>query len=128
MGEAGSVGWQFTRKAYFSIPASGVDFDTVFMLAADGGADDVSEEDGSYEIYAPVESFKTIVDQLRAAKLQPEEAELRMVPNQEIELDADGAMQVMRCIETLEEFDDVQNVFTNLHLSDELMSSLESED
>jgi YebC/PmpR family DNA-binding regulatory protein len=128
MGEAGSVGWQFSRKAYFSIPAGGIDFDTVFMLAADGGAEDVSEEAGSYEIYGPIESFKTISDQLRSASIQPEEAELRMVPNQEMELDPDATMQVMRCIENLEELDDVQNVFSNLHLSDELMTSLDSED
>jgi transcriptional/translational regulatory protein YebC/TACO1 len=75
-----------------------------------------------------VEAFKTIVDQLRAANIQPEEAELRMVPNQELELGPDATMQVMRCIDTLEELDDVQNVFSNLHLSDELMSSLASED
>jgi YebC/PmpR family DNA-binding regulatory protein len=128
MGEAGSVAWQFTRKSFFSIPASSTDFDTIFMLAADGGADDVTEEDGAYEIYAPVESFKILIDQLRAADIQPDEAELRMVPNQEMELSPEATMQVMRCIDTLEELDDVQNVFSNLHLSDELMSSLESED
>jgi len=127
MGEAGSVGWQFSRQAYFSLPAQGVDFDTVFMLAAEGGAEDVTEEDGVIEITAPVESFKTILDQLRTAKIHPEEAELRMAPNQEIELDPDETVQVMRCIEALEELDDVQNVYSNLHISDEAMARLESE-
>jgi YebC/PmpR family DNA-binding regulatory protein len=128
MGEAGSVGWQFARQSYFSIPAKGVNFDDVFMMAAEGGAEDVTQEEDLIEIVGPVESFKTIVDQLRAADLHPEDAELRMVPNQEIELSVEQTMQVMRCIEALEELDDVQNVYSNLHISDEVMASLESEE
>lgn len=125
MGEAGSVGWQFTPQAYFAIPAANVNFDDVFMLAAEGGADDVTQEGDMIEITGPVDAFKTIVDQLRAANIQPEEAMLRMSPNAEIELAPDQTMQVMRCIEALEELDDVQNVYSNLNISDEVMSSLE---
>lgn len=127
MGEAGSVSWQFSRQAYFSIPSKGVDFDTVFMLAADGGAEDVTEEDGVIEISGPVEAFKKIIDQLRTEKIHPEEAELRMVPNQEMELSPEETIQVMRCIESLEELDDVQNVYSNLQISEEVMAKLESE-
>ncbi|HEX9017630.1 MAG TPA: YebC/PmpR family DNA-binding transcriptional regulator [Anaerolineaceae bacterium] len=125
MGEAGSVGWQFQRQAYFSIPAEGKSFDDIFMLAAEAGADDVSQDEDLIEITAPVEAFKAIVDKLRAAHIQPEEAELRMVANQEMELPADEALQVMRCIESIEELDDVQNVYSNLHISDEVMTALE---
>lgn len=128
LGEAGSVGWQFTRQAYFSIPADKVDFDSVFMLAADAGADDVTEEDGVIEITAPVEAFKSISDQLRAANIQPEEAQLRMVANQEMELGPDETLQVMRFLESLEDLDDVQNVYSNLQISDEVLASMESEE
>lgn len=128
MGEAGSVAWQFTRKAYFSIPSDKANFDDIFELAVEGGADDVTEEDGSIEIIAPVESFKLLSDKLRSANVQPEEAELRMVANQEMDLDAEQTMQVMRCIDALEELDDVQNVYSNLHISDEVMAALESEE
>ena len=128
LGEAGSVGWQFTRQAYFAVPAKGVDFDTVFMLAADAGANDVTQEEGMIEIFAPVEAFKTISDQLRAANVAIEEAELRMVPNNEMDLSADATMQVMRCIDAIEELDDVQAVYHNLHISDEVMASLADED
>ncbi len=128
MGEAGSVGWQFSRQAFFMIPPGKADFDTVFMLAAEGGADDVTQEDGAIEISGPVESFKTISDQLRSAQIQPEDAELRMVANQEMELGRDETMQVMRCIEALEELDDVQNVYSNLYISDEVMAALAGED
>lgn len=128
MGEAGSVGWQFTRQAYFSLPSEKVSFDVVFELAVEGGANDVAEEDGIIEIYAPVETFKVLSDKLRAANLHIEEAELRMVANQEMEMTAEQTMQVMRCVEALEELDDVQSVYSNLHISDELMAVLESEE
>lgn len=128
MGEAGSVGWQFTRQAYFSVPAKGVDFDTIFMLAADGGADDVTQEDDMIEIVGPVDTFKNIIDRLRAAGIHPEEAELRMAPNQEMELGPEESIQVLRCIEALEEMDDTQNVYSNLHISEEVMASLEGEE
>ncbi len=128
MGEAGSVGWQFSRQAYFAIPAGKVDFDTVFELGVEGGANDVTMDDDLIEIYAPIESFKLLSDQLRAANIQPEDAELRMVANQEMDLSPEQTMQVVRCIESIEELDDVQNVYSNLHISDELMASLESEE
>jgi len=128
MGEAGSVGWQFTRQAYFAIPSKGINFDDVFMMAAEGGAEDVTEEDGVIEITAPVEAFKTVSDQLRAANLHPEEAGLRLVANQEMELGNDETMQVLRCIEAIEELDDVQNVYSNMRISDEVMAALESEE
>ncbi len=127
MGEAGSVGWQFTRQAYFAIPAKGVDFDTVFMLAAEGGAEDVNQDGDTIEIVAPVEAFKSVSDQLRASSIHPEEAMLRMAPNQEMELPTDETLQVMRTIEALEELDDVQNVYSNLRITDEVMASLENE-
>ncbi len=127
MGEAGSVAWQFKRAAYFSLSAENADFDKVFELAVEGGADDVSLDEDTIEIIAPVESFKTLSDRLRVAKLQPEEAELRMLPNQEMDLSIDGTLQVMRTVEALEELDDVQNVYSNLHITEEAMAALETE-
>jgi YebC/PmpR family DNA-binding regulatory protein len=126
MGEAGSVGWQFTRGAYFTIPAAGNDFDKVFEVAVEGGADDVNQDDDVIEITAPVEAFKKLSDALQAARIRVEEGGLRMVANQELELEVDQTLQVMRTIETLEELDDVQNVYSNLHISDEAMAAMES--
>jgi transcriptional/translational regulatory protein YebC/TACO1 len=98
------------------------------MLAADGGAEDVTQDGDVIEIIAPVEAFKSVSDQLRAANIHPEEAMLRMAPNQEMDLSPDETMQVMRCVESLEELDDVQNVYSNLHISDEVMAALENEE
>uniref|UniRef100_A0A7C4KI48 Probable transcriptional regulatory protein ENT37_08080 n=1 Tax=Anaerolinea thermolimosa TaxID=229919 RepID=A0A7C4KI48_9CHLR len=127
MGEAGSVAWQFSRAAYFAVPAAGNDFDKIFELAVEGGADDVVQDGDTIEIYAPVENFKLMGDALRNAKIEIEEAELRMIPLNEVELPVDQALQVLRTIEMIEELDDVQNVYHTLRLSDEAIAALESE-
>ena len=127
LGETGSVAWQFSREAYFNFEAPGKTFDDIFELAVENGADDVTEEDGSFEISAPVESFKVMSDALLRAGIHPEEAELRMVPKQEVELGVDATLAVLRTVEALEELDDVQSVFSNLRISDEAMAAVESE-
>lgn len=125
MGEQGSVSWQFNRVAYFSFPSESHDFDKVFELALEGGADDVTDDEETIEIIAPVESFKSISDLLLHAGISPEESELRMIPNQELELNVEQTVQVMRVLESLEELDDVVNVFSNLKISEEAMEAME---
>jgi YebC/PmpR family DNA-binding regulatory protein len=126
LGEAGSVAWQFKRVSYFAFPVAGKDFDKVFEVAVDGGADDVTSDGETIEIVAPVEAFKILIDKLHAAGMQPEEAGLKMLPTQEVELPVDDTLQVMRAIEGVEDLDDVQNVYSNLHISDEALEALES--
>lgn len=125
MGELGSVGWQFHRVSYFSFPCEGLDFDKVFEIALEGGADDISNDEETIEIIGPVENFKIISDQLIKANITPEENEIRMMPNQEVEIGVEETVQVMKVIEALEELDDVVNVFSNVLISDEAMEAME---
>ncbi|HVN56247.1 MAG TPA: YebC/PmpR family DNA-binding transcriptional regulator [Anaerolineaceae bacterium] len=127
MAEAGSVGWQFTRTAYIAFPAEGQDQDKIFEIAVEAGANDVVFDGDEIEIFGPVESFKAIGDALRAAGVHPDEAGLRMIPNQEIELPTDQIISVMKTVEALEELDDVQNVYTNLRITDEALAEMEAE-
>jgi transcriptional/translational regulatory protein YebC/TACO1 len=113
--------------AYFAVPAKNYDFDKVFEVAIDGNAEDCVSDEDTIEILASVENFKILSDKLRSNKIQPEDAELRMLPNQEMELDVDDTLQVMRTIDAIEELDDVQNVFTNLKISDEAMAALDAD-
>jgi YebC/PmpR family DNA-binding regulatory protein len=126
LAEVGAVSWQFERAAYFSFPSSALNYDKAFELALDAGASDVTEDNGTIEIIGPVESFKEIANRLHAAKVQPEEAGLRMLPKQEIELSPEDTVQVLKVIEALEELDDVQNVYSNLKVSDEALATLET--
>jgi YebC/PmpR family DNA-binding regulatory protein len=124
LGEAGSVAWQFTRAAYFSFPAECCDPDEVFELAVEAGADDVNFDDETIEIIGPLETFKEISDRIKSAGIHPEEAELRYLPNNEVELPVEETLQVLRVVEALEELDDVQDVYSSMTISDAAMVEL----
>jgi YebC/PmpR family DNA-binding regulatory protein len=126
MAEAGSVSWQFTRKAYIAIPAEGNDPDKIFELAVDAGADDVVPGDEVIEVYAPAENYHAVVQALEKAGVKIDESDLRMEPNQKLELDRDASVQVMKLVEALEELDDVQAVYSNLDYSDEAIAAMEA--
>ncbi|MDX1378570.1 MAG: YebC/PmpR family DNA-binding transcriptional regulator [Anaerolineales bacterium] len=126
MAEPGAVGWQFQQIAYFSFPSSAMKFDKAFELGVEAGADDVVEDDGIIEITAPVEAFKIIADALHEANVQPDDAGLRMMPTQEMELSPEDAVSVLKTLETIEDLDDVQNVYSNLKVSDEALAALET--
>lgn len=127
MGEVGSVAWQFKKAAVFTFNGREFDFDKIFELAVEGGADDVNQDEEEIEVVASIEAFKTLSDRFRTAGFMPEEAGLRMIPNQEMELGVEDTLQVIRAIGSLEELDDVQNVYSNLKISEEAMAAMESE-
>lgn len=124
LGEAGSVSWQFTRVAFFAFAAGSRSEDQVFELAIEAGADDVWYEDGQVEITGPVEAFKRIGDALKKAGITVDDAGLRMQANQEMELNQEETLAVMRTIEALEEFDDVQTIAYNLKISDAALEKI----
>jgi YebC/PmpR family DNA-binding regulatory protein len=124
MAEAGSVSWQFNRVANFTFPLGDHSQDQIFELAVEAGADDVTFDD-EVEITGPIESFKSISESLRAAHIHPEEAGMRMMATNEIELSDDETLQVLRLVESLEEMDDIQNVYHNMKVSDVVWAHLE---
>jgi YebC/PmpR family DNA-binding regulatory protein len=126
LAEVGAVSWQFKRTAYFALSVSGLDSEEVFDLAVDGGADDVILGEDDIEIIAPVEYFKQVSDSLESVGIKPDEAALKMLPTSVIQVPADKALQVMRVIEALEDLDDVQHVYSNLDVTDEAVSLLET--
>lgn len=125
LGENGSVAWQFSQNAYFSFGADGHDEDKIFELAVEAGADDVNIDDEVIEIVGSMESFKSISDALASAKITPEEAEIRYQPNQESELDPEKTVAVLESLERIEELDDVQNIASNLKITEEALALLE---
>jgi YebC/PmpR family DNA-binding regulatory protein len=126
MADAGSVAWQFHRAGYFYYDAEGVDPDQVFEVAVDAGADDVIIGEEEIEVFTPTEAFKPVNDALRSAGLEPDEAELRMVPNSTLELSPEQAVKTMRLIERIEDLDDVQNVYSNLSVTEDALELLEA--
>ena len=125
MAEVGSVAWQFDRKGYIAIEPDGVDVDALFEQAVEAGAEDVILGDDLIEVYTQVEEFQAVQEALKAAGFDVSTAELSLVPKTTMQLSPDQTLKVMRLIETLEELDDVQQVYSNLDISDELMTQYE---
>jgi len=126
MAEVGSVSWQFKHVCCFSLPVESTDYDKVFEIAVESGADDIVQDNESIEIFGPVESFRDLNKQLKKAGFEPEEAGLRYIPKQEIELDTEKTLKVLKVLENLEDLDDVEEVFSNLNISDEAIKALEA--
>lgn len=123
---SGAVTWQFNQKGYIEIDRKGADYEEVFLVAAEAGAEDVQEEEDSLVIYTPRDELGAVVRTLRDAGYKITEAELIWMPTNEVELETHQAMQVMSMIEKLEELDDVQSVASNLRLTDELAAAFEA--
>ncbi len=121
---SGAVTWQFDQKGYVAVAAEDADFEEVFLIAADAGADDVQEEDDIFSVYTPREDLARVASALEEAGYKIEERELIWMPQNEIELPTDQALQVMSLIEKLEDLDDVQNVASNLSITDEIAAAL----
>lgn len=126
MASAGSVGWQFERKGHITLKGERLDFDAVFMTAAEAGADDVINEEGVISVSTPRELLAVVESALSGAGYEVEESELRWEAKNETELGLDKAVQNMRLLEQLEELDDVQSVASNLMITDEVISALEA--
>ena len=125
MAEAGAVSWQFKRKGYISI-SEDVDQDELFMVAAEAGAEDIQFNDGVTEIYVELEAFRAVQEALEAAGYTMEESSLIFDPTNRIELSKSDSLQVMHLIEHIEELDDVQNVYSALEMSDEVLAAMEA--
>ena len=126
MASAGSVAWQFEQKGYIELAGEGLDFDEVFMVAADAGADDVVDEDGTVIVYTPRDSFGAVEQALTDGGYEIAESELRWLAKNETEVSVEKAMQNMRLMNELEELDDVQSVASNLLITDEALSAFET--
>jgi YebC/PmpR family DNA-binding regulatory protein len=126
LASAGSVGWQFERKGHITLEGENLDFDDVFMVAADVGADDVRNEEGAIVIVTPREKLAVVEQALTDAHYTIDEAELRWEAKNEASVSLEKSVQNMRLMEQLEELDDVQAVASNLSITDEVLAALET--
>jgi YebC/PmpR family DNA-binding regulatory protein len=127
MAEAGAVAWQFERKGYIAIAPNGIDRDALFEVAVEAGADDVVFSNDLVEVFAEVSSFQTVRQALADAGIAFETVELAMIPKTPMQLGEKETFQVMGVIEDLEDLDDVQQVYSNLDISDEILAKYESQ-
>ena len=123
LGETGSVAWKFDRKGVISVPKS-MSEDDMMMAALDAGADDMTVEDETFDIYTSPADFDAVRAALEAQGLTIAEAAIQMVPKNTFSVEGKDAEIVLRLVEAFEEHDDVQNVFADFDIDASVMESL----
>jgi YebC/PmpR family DNA-binding regulatory protein len=124
LGTTGSVSYLFERKGVILVPKDGVDEDELMELALEAGAEDVEVSESDYRVVTAPEDFAAVRGSLVEAGVAFENAEITMQPQNSINLDASTAKQTLRLIDALEENDDVQEVYANFDISDEVMAGM----
>ena len=124
MGESGCVGWMFDRKGVIVFDKNAYTEDQLMEAALDAGADDLHDEGDTWEIHTAMADFNSVREAFENAGLAMQSAELAMIPQTTIRVDAETARKVIRFVEALEDHDDVQNVYSNVDIPDEVMAEL----
>jgi YebC/PmpR family DNA-binding regulatory protein len=125
LGESGCVAWQFDTKGYITIEADKVDPDTVFEIAVEAGADDVVFGDDLIEVFTAPADLHAVRTALAEHKIPTNSAELSQIPKTTRSLNEKAVLSNMNLIDALEELDDVQQVYSNLEITDEAMTAYE---
>jgi YebC/PmpR family DNA-binding regulatory protein len=124
MAEAGAVAWMFDTRGYITVESDDQDPDEIFMQAVDAGAEDVETSDDFVEVYTEPGDLHWVREGLASRGLHIEDAELSLVPKSMMTLDEKDTLQVMNMIEALEDLDDVQQVYSNLDISEEVLAKV----
>ena len=125
LGESGSVAWQFTRKGLIVVEKSvAPDEERMLEFALEAGAEDLKDSESSWDIVTDPGQFKIVQQALEGAGVPVFSAEITMIPQNTIPVEGGEAKQVLGLIEALEELDDVQNVYANFDIPEEVMASL----
>ena len=124
MAEPGAVSWMFEPKGIVIVPRSGATEDDVFLITAEAGAEDIRSSQESFEVVTPPAALKDVVTALAEAGVAIESSEVTQVPKTSVTLEGPDAKKVLNLIDALEELDDVQEVYANFDISDEVMASL----
>lgn len=124
LGENGSVSWMFDQVGYINIPAGSADPDEIALVAIDAGAADVQIDDGAVDVYTEVQDLHKVETALSESGYQPETVEITMRPKTTLTPEPDAAVKALRLMERLEDLDDVQQVYSNLDISDEVLAQV----
>jgi YebC/PmpR family DNA-binding regulatory protein len=125
LGTTGAVAWLFERRGIVLVDAAGVDEDELTLAAADGGAEDVELDGSVFEVSSAPEALAAVREAIEAAGIKVESAELSMVPKTTVEVvEEPSAKKLIRLIEALEENDDVQGVYANFDISEQVLEAV----
>jgi YebC/PmpR family DNA-binding regulatory protein len=117
LGESNSVSWMFTKKGVIVVAKDAASEDKLTEIVLESGAEDLNDEGDNWEILCDPKEFESVVAALKAAKVTPEHAEVTMISSTYTKLEGTSASQMMRLLDTLEDLDDAQNVYSNFDMS-----------
>ncbi|HEX7745613.1 MAG TPA: YebC/PmpR family DNA-binding transcriptional regulator [Micromonosporaceae bacterium] len=123
LADAGSVSYLFSRKGVVIVPKAGATEDDVMMAVLDAGAEEVNDLDEAFEVVSEPGDLLAVRNALRDAGIEYESAESSLIPSVTVPLDEEGARKIFKLIDVLEDCDDVQNVYANFDVSDEIMAA-----
>ena len=126
LADPGSVSYVFDRKGVVVVPKGDKTEDDILEIVLEAGADEVNDLGDAFEIISEATDFVAVRTALQAAGIDYDSAEASFVPDMQVELDADAAGKMFRLVEALEDLDDVQNVYANYDVSDEVMESVDA--
>ncbi len=118
LGESGSVGWIFEKKGYIVVGKSAKPEDELFELAIEAGADDLRDDEDNFEIITSPDNFDTVFTAIKGAGIEPEVAEVELIPQTYVKLEGTGAKQMLKLMEVLEDNEDVQKVSANFDIDE----------
>ena len=125
LGESGSVAWLFERTGLLLVSADGVDEDELTLAAADGGADEVSQDGSLFEITCPAESVGDVRRALEQAGFAVDSAQITMLPKTSVTVeDEAAARKIIRLLDALEDLDDVQDVYANFDIPEQVLEEV----
>jgi len=127
MAGAGSVSWMFSKKGYFLIEKTAAKEDDLLNIVLEAGAEDVKSDDKNFEITTPPASFEQVKQAIDKNGIRYQDAEITMVPSSTIKVTGSDAKQVLALVEALEDHDDVQAVYANFDIPDEILEQASSE-
>jgi YebC/PmpR family DNA-binding regulatory protein len=122
LGESGSVAWMFEKKGYIVVDKSAINEDRLFEIAIEAGADDVKDEGSVFEVLTSPEAFEDVLKAVKENGIEPQAAEVSMIPQNYIHLEGAEAKQMLKLYEALEDHDDVQKVFANFDIDESEMA------
>ena len=123
LGESGSVGWMFEKKGYIVVDKSAKTEEELFDVAIEAGADDLRDDEDTFEIITSPDAFDGVLTAIKGAGIEPQVAEVEMVPQNYIRLEGGDARQMLKLMEALEDHDDVQKVSANFDISEADMAA-----
>jgi YebC/PmpR family DNA-binding regulatory protein len=124
LGEAGSVAWMFHKKGQIVIPKTAAKEDDLMNIVLENGGEDMNDDGENWEVLTPPNAYEAVLEAVKKGNIQVAHSEIGMVPQNYIKLEGSAASQMIRLLETIEDHDDVQNVYSNFDIDEKELEAL----